>query len=193
VTGNIHLIGGSAGEHRHRLAAVKRPHGGSAPRRAGCWPSGSAFGHHPSMIAYWTHSLWLCKLMFWLFIPAIYFYIGPCFGLLNNLVALPHAQHVHRHIAAGREHFESGRRAAGGGRALSDWFAGGHATDARRCGLALAYALRRPASGRRIICGMASRTIVEDQQAGHRLHQSVGSLGNAPLWQRHPSIAAGCR
>ena len=23
--------------------------------------------------------------MFWMFIPAIYFYIGPCFGLLNNL------------------------------------------------------------------------------------------------------------
>jgi hypothetical protein len=23
--------------------------------------------------------------MFWVFVPAIYFYIGPCFGLLNNL------------------------------------------------------------------------------------------------------------
>ena len=23
--------------------------------------------------------------MFWIFIPSIYFYIGPCFGLLNNL------------------------------------------------------------------------------------------------------------
>ena len=39
----------------------------------------------PSLIAYWTHSLFLCKAMFWLFIPAIYFYIGPCIGLLNNL------------------------------------------------------------------------------------------------------------
>ncbi len=39
----------------------------------------------PSIIAYWTHSLWVCKIMFWIFIPAIYFYIGPCFGLLNNL------------------------------------------------------------------------------------------------------------
>ncbi|HUL19208.1 MAG TPA: hypothetical protein VLV29_08065, partial [Steroidobacteraceae bacterium] len=27
----------------------------------------------------------LAKAMFWIFIPAIYFYIGPCFGLLNNL------------------------------------------------------------------------------------------------------------
>jgi hypothetical protein len=23
--------------------------------------------------------------MFWIFIPSIYFYIGPCFGVLNNL------------------------------------------------------------------------------------------------------------
>jgi len=22
--------------------------------------------------------------MFWIFIPSIYFYIGPCFGVLNN-------------------------------------------------------------------------------------------------------------
>ena len=68
----------------------------------------------PSMIAYWTHSLWVCKLMFCIFIPAIYFYIGPCFGLLNNLAALPHAQHVHRDLAAGREHLEFDRRALGG-------------------------------------------------------------------------------
>ncbi len=27
----------------------------------------------------------LAKWLFWIFIPAIYFYIGPCFGLLNNL------------------------------------------------------------------------------------------------------------
>jgi len=34
---------------------------------------------------YSTHSLELARWLFWLFIPAIYFYIGPCFGLLNNL------------------------------------------------------------------------------------------------------------
>jgi len=38
-----------------------------------------------SGVIYWTHSLELAKGLFWLFIPAIYFYIGPCFGLLNNL------------------------------------------------------------------------------------------------------------
>jgi MFS family permease len=39
----------------------------------------------PSVIAYWTHSLWLAKVMFWLYIPAIYFFIGPCMALVANL------------------------------------------------------------------------------------------------------------
>ena len=34
---------------------------------------------------YWTHSLPLATALFWIFIPSIYFYIGPCFGMLNNL------------------------------------------------------------------------------------------------------------
>ena len=39
----------------------------------------------PSIVIFWTHSLALAKGMFWIFIPAIYFYIGPCFGIINNL------------------------------------------------------------------------------------------------------------
>jgi hypothetical protein len=38
-----------------------------------------------SGVLFWTHSLTVAKWMFWIFVPAIYFYIGPCFGLLNNL------------------------------------------------------------------------------------------------------------
>ncbi len=34
---------------------------------------------------YGTRSLELAQWLFWLFIPAINFYIGPCFGVLNNL------------------------------------------------------------------------------------------------------------
>jgi hypothetical protein len=34
---------------------------------------------------YYTRDLALAKAMLWIFIPAIYFYIGPGFGLLNNL------------------------------------------------------------------------------------------------------------
>ena len=34
---------------------------------------------------YWTHSLTVAKWLLWIFVPSIYFYIGPCFGILNNL------------------------------------------------------------------------------------------------------------
>ena len=38
-----------------------------------------------SFFIYWTRDLQLATILFWIFIPAIYFYIGPCFGLLTNL------------------------------------------------------------------------------------------------------------
>jgi uncharacterized membrane protein YpjA len=38
-----------------------------------------------SGFVYYTRDLALAKAMLWIFIPAIYFYIGPGFGLLNNL------------------------------------------------------------------------------------------------------------
>jgi MFS family permease len=46
---------------------------------------GIGIGTLASAIAFWTHSLIVAKWMFWIFVPTIYFYIGPCFGLLNNL------------------------------------------------------------------------------------------------------------
>jgi predicted MFS family arabinose efflux permease len=39
----------------------------------------------PSFFAYFTHDLGVAKMMWWLFIPAIYFYIGPAFALCQNL------------------------------------------------------------------------------------------------------------
>lgn len=84
VTGPIHLIGGIAAS----LATawiLSRP-GMVSPRRV-LWllMAGIGLTTVPSILAYWTHSLPLAKAMFWIFIPAIYFYIGPCMGLLQNL------------------------------------------------------------------------------------------------------------
>ncbi len=39
----------------------------------------------PSIYAYYTNSLQVATLMWWIFIPAIYFYIGPAMSLLQNL------------------------------------------------------------------------------------------------------------
>ena len=41
----------------------------------------------PSFLAYYTRELWIAEIMWWLFIPAIYFYIGPAFALCQNLAA----------------------------------------------------------------------------------------------------------
>lgn len=38
-----------------------------------------------SIVAFWTHSLTLSTLMLWAFLPAIYFFIGPCMALVLNL------------------------------------------------------------------------------------------------------------
>jgi hypothetical protein len=84
VTGHVHLVGGiiaTAGT----AWWLSRP-AMTDPRRV-VWllAAGVGLATIPSFIAYWTDSLSLAKLMFWIFIPAIYFYIGPCMGLLQNL------------------------------------------------------------------------------------------------------------
>jgi predicted MFS family arabinose efflux permease len=161
VTGHIHLIGGV-------LASVgtawllSRPFM-TDPRRV-CWLLAAGIGLTtiPSFFAYWTHSLPLAKAMFWLFIPAIYFYIGPCMALVQNLAAC----HMRSVFAAWSGlcgnvfNLIVAPQAVG---YLSDWYAGGHATDAAslRFGLLMlaptgfwaAYHLYR-----------TGRTVIEDQK-----------------------------
>ena len=75
---------------------------------------GIAFATIPSIVAYATHSLWICRLMFMLFIPFIYFYIGAVLRSAEQSGALSHAQHFHRHLFAGRQRIQSdcrGRKA----------------------------------------------------------------------------------
>lgn len=45
----------------------------------------TAAGTIPSFLAYWTHDLQFAHVMWWLFIPTIYFYIGPAMALCQNL------------------------------------------------------------------------------------------------------------
>ena len=161
VTGNIHLWGGS-------LATVgtawllSRPAMADPRRVVWLLAAGVGLTTIPSMIAYWTHTLWVCKLMFCIFIPAIYFYIGPCFGLLNNLspchmrnmfiaISLLVANILNLIVAPWVVGF------------LSDWFAGAHATDAASLRAALLI-LAPTGFWAAYHLYMASRTIVEDQK-----------------------------
>ncbi len=84
ITGHIHLLGGilaTAGA----AWLMSRPFMFD-PRRVLwvlVWVIGLATV--PSIIAYGTHELWLARLMFWAYVPAIYFFIGPCMALVLNL------------------------------------------------------------------------------------------------------------
>jgi MFS family permease len=161
ITGHIHLIAGF-------VATV-----GTAwlfgrpsmvdPRRV-CWvlAAGVGLATIPSMIAYWTHSLVLARVMFWLFIPAIYFYIGPCMALVQNTAAC----HMRTVFAAWSGlcgnvfNLIVAPQLVG---ILSDWYAGGHATDAAslRFGLLILAPTGFWAAYHLYV---ASRTIIEDQQ-----------------------------
>jgi len=87
VTGNIHLFGGGFATLITSWLFTRRYF--DDPRRMVKF-MGYIVGIATvaSIGIYYTRSLdtayWLC----WIFIPAIYFYIGPCFGILNNL-AMP--------------------------------------------------------------------------------------------------------
>ena len=161
ITGNIHLITGV-------LASI-----GTAwlfaqpsmmdPRRV-CWvlAAGVGLATIPSIIAYWTHSLSLARVMFWLFIPAIYFYIGPCMALVQNLAAC----HMRSVFAAWSGlcgnvfNLIIAPQLVG---LLSDWYAGGHATDAASLRFGL-LALAPTGFWAAYHLYAASRTIIADQR-----------------------------
>jgi predicted MFS family arabinose efflux permease len=84
VVGPIHLIGGSLVS---LATAWILSHRAFADPRRVLWLlcAGVGFATVPSFIAYATHSFLLARLMFWIFIPAVYFYIGPTMALVQNL------------------------------------------------------------------------------------------------------------
>jgi MFS family permease len=161
VTGNIHLWGGSLATVGTAWLLSRRFM--ADPRRV-VWllAGGVALTTIPSMIAYATHSLWMCQLMFCLFIPAIYFYIGPCFGLLNNLSPC-HMRNMFIAISLLVANILNLIVAPWVVGALSDLFAGGHATDASSLRAAL-LCLAPTGLWAAYHLFMASRTIIEDQK-----------------------------
>jgi MFS family permease len=84
VVGPIHLVGGSIASLATAWILAQRAF--VDPRRV-LWLLGGGVGLAtiPSFIAYETHSLALARAMFWIFIPAVYFYIGPTMALVQNL------------------------------------------------------------------------------------------------------------
>ncbi|MEA3197580.1 MAG: hypothetical protein QOF32_1632 [Gammaproteobacteria bacterium] len=161
VTGDIHLWGGS-------LATVgtawllSRPFMADPRRVVWLLAAGIGLTTIPSIIAYWTHSLWVCKLMFCIFIPAIYFYIGPCFGLLNNLAPC-HMRNMFIAVSLLVANIFNLMVAPWVVGALSDWFAGAHTTDAASLRSAL-LVLAPTGFWAAYHLYVASKTIIADQK-----------------------------
>lgn len=84
LLGWIYLIGG-IGASLITAYVVARP-GFADPRKiARLLAVVTALATIPSFLAYYTKDLSVATIMWWLFIPAIYFYIGPAFALCQNL------------------------------------------------------------------------------------------------------------
>jgi MFS family permease len=84
VTQNMHLWGGGIATLSTGFLMARS---GMTDARRIVWllAAGIAIATVASGVVYYTRDLAVAKAMLWIFIPAIYFYIGPGFGLLNNL------------------------------------------------------------------------------------------------------------
>ncbi len=161
VTGNIHLVGGivaTAGT----AWILSRPAMADPCRVVWLLAVGVGLTTVPSFIAYWTHSLAVSTAMFWLFIPAIYFYIGPCMGLMQNL-APPRMRAMFTAWSLVVGNVFNLIIAPQGVGLLSDWFAGSGGADAESLRLALLALAPTGLWAVYHFC-MASRTIVADQR-----------------------------
>jgi predicted MFS family arabinose efflux permease len=160
VTGNIHLVAGV-------VASIGTAWLFSLPAmlnaRRVCWvlAAGVALATIPSFIAYWTDSLAVARIMFWLFIPAIYFYIGPCMALVQNTAAC-HMRTVFSAwsgLCGNVFNLIVAPQLVG---ILSDAYARGHATDA--ASLRFALLLLAPTGfWAAYHLYAASRTVLQDQ------------------------------
>ncbi len=84
ITGPIHLWMG-IGASLLTAWVLTKPAFASPKRVVQLLSVVTALATIPSIIAYYTHSLPLATAMLWVFIPAIYFYIGPTFAMVQNL------------------------------------------------------------------------------------------------------------
>jgi len=160
ITGHAHLVGGilaTAGA----AWLMGRPYMVS-PRRV-LWTLAAVVGFTtiPSFFAYWTHTLWVAKLMFWIYIPAIYFFIGPCMALVLNLApSTMRSIFTAWSVLVGNVfNLIVAPQAVG---LMSDFFARGHAADAASLRLALLFLAP---TGFWAVWHflLAERTVVEDQ------------------------------
>jgi MFS family permease len=172
VTGPIHLVGGILAT-LGTAWLLSRPQMVDPRRVLWMLVAGVGLTTIPSFLAFYTHSLWMAKCMLWIFIPAIYFYIGPCMGLLQNLAP----QHMRSMFIAWSLlvgnvfNLIVAPQCIG---MLSDWFAGGHGADAASLRSALLI-LAPTGFWATWHAYRATKTVIADQQ------RAIGYVGGAAI------------
>jgi predicted MFS family arabinose efflux permease len=85
LLGPMHLVAGTAGT---LLAAwlMSRPAARDPRHITGLLALFVLASTIPSFLAYWVGSIQATTLCLWLFVPGVYFYIGPILGLLQNVL-----------------------------------------------------------------------------------------------------------
>lgn len=161
ITGHIHLVGGVLAM-LGTVWLMSRPFMVD-PRRV-LWTLATVIGVAtiPSFLAYWTQSLWVARLALWMYIPAIYFFIGPSMALVlncapSNMRSIFTAWSV---LVGNVFNLIVAPQAVG---IMSDWFARGHGTDAASLRLAL-LVLAPTGFWATWHYFLATRTVVEDQR-----------------------------
>jgi MFS family permease len=162
IVGPIHLVAG-IGASLLTAWLLSRPTFVDPRRIVWLLAGVTAVATVPSFIAYWTHSLPVATLMLWLFIPAIYFYIGPAMAMVQNLApcrmrAMAIAVSL---VAANVLNLIVAPQGVGW---LSDYFAGPGGADAASLRMALLI-LAPTGLWAAYHYWAAARTIIADQQA----------------------------
>ena len=135
ILGPVHLIGGSLAMLGSTWL-LSRPWLSDERRVMRLLALNIALATVVTAIIYSTHSLALTQVLFWLYIPSIYVYLGPGFGILNNL-AQPKMRAMYCAtllFLANICNLVIAPQMVG---VLSDWFAPHHAPDAQSLRLAM--------------------------------------------------------
>ena len=135
LLGPIHLIGGSLAMIASTWL-LSRPWLSSQRRVLRLIGINVALATVVTAVIYSTHSLALTRALFWLYIPSIYVYIGPGFGILNNL-ARPGMRAVYCATVLFTANVGNLIIAPQMVGVLSDWFAPHHVADAESLRLAM--------------------------------------------------------
>lgn len=88
LLGPMHLVAGTAGSVM-AWWFMGRPSAARASYIAGVLTCVTAVATIPSLVVCMNVSLLTATLMLWIFVPGVYFFIGPIFGVLQNVVP-PH-------------------------------------------------------------------------------------------------------